>query len=103
MAASWPKQRFVGLRAERVPGGFLTPVFYLQAPEMRVDANVRGWLRAELCDAWGRKHEGYHLEDSIPAQGDDQAHILRWHGQAEAEANPQPQAVQEAETAEAEL
>lgn len=78
MAASWSKHRFVGLRAEAVPGGFLTPVFYPQSGEIRVDADVRGWLRAELCDAWGRKREGYHLEHSIPVQGDGQAHVLRW-------------------------
>ncbi|MGC9346773.1 MAG: hypothetical protein ACP5JG_01435 [Anaerolineae bacterium] len=80
MAVSWPKHRFVGLRAERVPGGFLTSVFYPQAPEIRVDADVHGWLRAELCDAWGRKREGYHLEDSIAIHGDDTGHILRWRG-----------------------
>ena len=78
MAATWSKHRFVGLRAERVPGGFLTPVFYPQAPEIRVDAAVRGWLRAELCDAWGRKHQGYHLENSRRVQGDNTGHILRW-------------------------
>ena len=78
MAASWAKHRFVGLRAERTPGGFLTPVFYPQTAEIRVDAAVRGWLRAELCDAWGRKHAGYHLEDSVPVHGDDTAHVLRW-------------------------
>lgn len=78
MAASWPKHRFVGLRAERVPGGFLTPVFFPQEPLIYVDACICGWLRAELCDAWGHKLKGYHLEDSIPVQGDSQAHELRW-------------------------
>jgi hypothetical protein len=61
-----------------VPGGFLTPVFYPHSPEIRVDADVRGWLRAELCDAWGRKRAGYHLEDSIVIDGSDTGHILRW-------------------------
>jgi hypothetical protein len=78
MAATWPKHRFIGLRAEAMPGGFLTPVFYPQSPDICIDAEVRGWLRAELCDAWGRKHEGYHLEDSLPIQGDNPAHHLRW-------------------------
>ncbi|MFZ2657907.1 MAG: hypothetical protein WAX69_23445 [Victivallales bacterium] len=80
MAATWPKHRFIGLQAEQVPGGFLTPVSFLQAPEIRVDATVRGWLRAELCDAWGRKIEGYNLEDCVPIQGDDPGHVLRWRG-----------------------
>ncbi len=78
MAASWAKHRFVGLRAGETPGGFLTPVFYLQAAEIRLDAAVRGWLRAELCDAWGRKLEGYHLGNSLPLHGDSQEHVLRW-------------------------
>jgi hypothetical protein len=78
MAASWQKHRFIGLRAGMVPGGFLTPVFYPQSPEIRLDADVRGWIRAELCDAWGRKIAGYHLEDSVPIQGDDTMHVLRW-------------------------
>lgn len=78
MAASWAKHRFVGLRAGHVPGGFLTPVVYPQAAEIRLDADVRGWLRAELCDAWGRKIEGYTLEDSITVHGDATAHVLRW-------------------------
>jgi hypothetical protein len=80
MAASWPKHRFVGLRADQVVGGFLTPVFFPQSAEIRVDAAVRGWLRAELCDAWGNKLEGFHLEDSLPLQGDDFGHVLRWQG-----------------------
>ncbi|MDF1513214.1 MAG: hypothetical protein P1S60_05350 [Anaerolineae bacterium] len=62
-------------------GGFMTPVFFPQIPELLVDADVRGWLRAELCDAWGRKIEGYHLENSIAIQGDKKDHILRWQGQ----------------------
>ena len=62
---AWPKHRLVGLRADHVPGGFLTPVFYPQTTEIKLDAAVRGWLRAELCDAWGNKREGYHLEDSL--------------------------------------
>jgi hypothetical protein len=80
MAASWPKHRFVGLRAGHILGGFLTPVFFPQAPEIRIDADVRGWLRAELCDAWGRKREGYHLQDSVALHGDDTEHLLRWQG-----------------------
>jgi hypothetical protein len=80
MAASWPKHRFVGLRADHVSGGFLTPVFYPQASEIKVDADVRGWLRAELCDAWGYKRAGFHLEDSALLHGDDFAHVLHWSG-----------------------
>ncbi|HEY3340791.1 MAG TPA: hypothetical protein VGK81_02185, partial [Anaerolineae bacterium] len=84
MAASWPKHRFVGLRADRVPGAFLSPVFFPQSSEIKVDADVRGWLRAELCDAWGQKQAGFHLEDSAPLHGDDCAHVLHWSGKSTA-------------------
>jgi hypothetical protein len=78
MGARWPKNRFVGLHAGRVPGGFLSAPFFPQGEAITVDADVRGWLRAELCDVFGRKHEGYHLMDAVPVVGDNRAHELRW-------------------------
>ena len=78
MGARWSKNRFVGLQAGRVPGGFLSEPFYPQGETITIDADVRGWLRAELCDVFGRKHEGYHLMDAVPVTGDDRAHALRW-------------------------
>ncbi len=79
MAATWAKHRFVGLRAERVPGGFLTPVFFPHSAEITLDGDIRGWLRGELCDAWGRKREGYGFDNSIVIHGDNSDHVLRWH------------------------
>jgi hypothetical protein len=79
MGATWPKHRLVGLHAGAVPGGFLTPVFYPQSTHITVDADVRGWLRAELCDAWGRKLEGFHLQSSDRISGDSATHCLRWN------------------------
>ena len=35
-------------------------------------------MRAELCDVFGRKHEGYHLMDALPIVSDEAAHVLRW-------------------------
>ena len=78
MAASWSKHRFVGLGANAQPGGFLTPVFYMQGSELVVDADVKGWLRSELCDAWGRKIDNFQLNQSIPVTGDKPDHVLRW-------------------------
>ena len=78
MGARWKKNRFVGISAGRPVGGFLTEPFYPQQPEITLDADIRGWLRAELCDVFGRKHEGYHLMDAVPVAGDDTAHVLRW-------------------------
>jgi hypothetical protein len=80
MGARWPKNRSVGLHAGRVVGDFLSEPFYPQGETITVDAVVRGWLRAELCDVFGRKHEGYHLMDAVPIAGDDAAHVLRWEG-----------------------
>ena len=56
----------------------MASVFYPQAAEIRIDADIRGWLRAELCDAWGRKIDGYHLEDSLAITGDKTSHTLCW-------------------------
>ena len=80
MGARWPKHRFVGLEAGRVPGGFLTEPLFPQGAVISLDADIDGWLRAELCDVFGRKHEGYHLMDAVPVTGDRTAHVLRWEG-----------------------
>ncbi|MHB9032983.1 MAG: hypothetical protein ACYC6L_08045 [Anaerolineae bacterium] len=79
-AAAWPRERFVGLQAGRVPGGFLTPVFYPQGEGIFADADIRGWLRAELCDAWGVKRAGCSLANCEPVRGDASAHRLHWPG-----------------------
>jgi len=80
MGARWPKNRFVGLAAGSMPGGFLSDVFFPQQAGITLDADIKGWLRAELCDAWGRKLDGCHLKDSDVLQGDGPAHVLRWNG-----------------------
>lgn len=80
MAASWAKNRLVGLHAGPVPGGFMTPVFFPRSGAITLDGNIRGWLRAELCDAWGRKLEGHGFEESAVLRGDDPGHVLRWNG-----------------------
>ena len=46
------------------------------------DADIRGWLRAELCDVFGRKIPGYHLMQAEPLTGNGHAHILRWAGRS---------------------
>ncbi len=78
MGATFAKNRFVGLEADRTRGGFMTEPFFPAGETIRLDADIRGSLRAELCDAFGRKLEGFHLMDSTPIQGDSEAHILRW-------------------------
>lgn len=80
MAARWGKNRFVGLGADRVTGGFTSKPFAVQGDEITLDADIRGWLRAELCDVFGRKLPGYNLMDSNPVRGDRPAHVLSWKG-----------------------
>ena len=80
MAATFLKNRFVGLSAGKVSGGFMTPVFYPQSEEIYVDADVKGWLRAEICDAWGRKIDGYNLQESVIINGDSAAHKICFNG-----------------------
>jgi hypothetical protein len=77
MAASFAKNRFMGLEAGRTPGGFMTEPFF-PAGDVRLDADIRGSLRAELCDAFGRKLDGFHLMDSVPIKGDSESHVLKW-------------------------
>ncbi len=78
MGAIFPKNRLVGIAAGQTPGGFMTEPFFLRTREIRLDANIRGWLRAEVCDAFGRKLPGYHLMDSILVTGDSESHLLCW-------------------------
>ncbi|OPZ91727.1 MAG: hypothetical protein BWY73_01022 [candidate division TA06 bacterium ADurb.Bin417] len=78
LGARFRKDRLAGLAADRAGGGFLSEPFILAGPELRVDAAVRGWLRAELCDAFGRKLPGFHLMDCRPLTGDREAHRLTW-------------------------
>jgi len=77
-AARVRKGRLVGLAAGSTPGGFLTPPFFPTRSEITLDAAINGWLRAELCDGFGRKLPGYHLTDSAVIKGDSQCHRLSW-------------------------
>lgn len=80
LGARWAKNRLVGLKAGPGTGGFLSEAFFPQKDMIILDADIQGVLRAELCDVFGRKHEGYHLMDSIPITGNSENHVLRWKG-----------------------
>lgn len=74
-----PQERLVGLdtagnRAARI----VTRVFIQSRPELALNADIRGSLRAELCDPWGNPIPGYRREDFLPVGGDSAAHPLRW-------------------------
>ena len=90
LAVRIPKNRLLAVEAGKVTGGFMTEPIFLSQDQIKIDANVRGWLRAELCDIFGRKHEGYHLMDSETVSGDSQDHVLRWKGKDSAEFRYKP-------------
>lgn len=82
MAATWPKGRFAGLATTPHTVGSLTVKPFIPAcPAVTVDADVSGWLRAELRDPFGTPLPGYELHNSLPVTGDSRAHILRWQGE----------------------
>jgi len=85
MGATFGKNRFVGLAAGPTPGGFMTEPFFPSQTDIVLDANVRGWLRAELCNGFGEKLPGFHLMDSEPMRGDSGSHVLRWKSAAAAD------------------
>jgi hypothetical protein len=78
IGATCRKNRFVGVAAGQVAGGFVTEPFFPTSADIKLDADIRGWLKAELCDAYGRKMPGFHLNDSIVTSGDSESHVLRW-------------------------
>ncbi len=79
MGACIPKGRFAALASEPGMTGRLTlKPFIPTAREIRIDANVRGRLRAELRDPFGRPLEGFELHACRPVQGDAADHLLVW-------------------------
>jgi len=73
------KRRLIGLdTAHRGEGRLLTAPFFLTRPQMTLDADVRGSLRAEICDAFGNPAPGYRREDFVPIRGDSRRHLLQW-------------------------
>jgi len=86
MAAAIPKNRFAGLAATpRTIARLTLKPFIPSVPEIRVDAAVKGHLRAELLDPFGMPISGYELAKSVPIQGDASDHVLRWAGRRDEE------------------
>lgn len=78
MAATWPKGRFAGLASEPRTIGSLSLMPFVQTePEIAIDADIAGWLRAELRDPFGKAIPGYELHNCLPVQGNCR-HVLRW-------------------------
>ncbi|MDD3926527.1 MAG: hypothetical protein PHT33_07700 [bacterium] len=76
--ARFGKRRFMGLHTDKHAAFMLTKPFILTSPEITIDADIRGHIRAELCDPFGIPLEGYRREDFIPISGDNRKHILKW-------------------------
>jgi hypothetical protein len=78
-----PKYRFAGLRAsDGLPGRFRTRPFVPWGPKLLLDAEIRGELRAELCDVFGRPLSGFSLQESVPITGDCKSHDIQWKNAA---------------------
>ena len=78
-AARFGKRRFLGLdTGPNRDSRLLTRGFILTGPEIKIDADIRGDFRAELCDVFGAAVPGYRREDFVPVKGDSRQHILRW-------------------------
>lgn len=76
-----PRYRFAGLGSSgSLTARIRTAPFFLGGPRLQLDAAIRGSLRAELCDAFGRPFPGFRFAESVPVAGDNAAHELRWNG-----------------------
>lgn len=78
MAARVPGRRLAGLRTTERTEGTLEVKCIPGEAEITVDADIRGQVRAELRDIFGRPLEGYHLDEAVPLRGDSARHVLRW-------------------------
>ena len=74
-----PKYRLAGLRSnDRLSARIRTQAFIPWGPKLLLDAEIRGELRAELCDAFGQPLPGFTLAESIPLTGDSKSHEIQW-------------------------
>jgi hypothetical protein len=80
MAGEFVKHRLVGIAAGSVPGLYQSRPFILTHAELTVDGDLRGPLRAEVCNAFGEPLAGFRFADCQPVHGDSKRHVLRWKG-----------------------
>ncbi|MBN2451105.1 MAG: hypothetical protein JXR77_11995, partial [Lentisphaeria bacterium] len=82
MAATWPRGRFAGLRtAPHTVGRILLQPRIQIGEAISLNADIRGWARAELRDPLGGRLPGFELHASRPLQGNDAHLVLRWGDQ----------------------
>jgi hypothetical protein len=75
-----PRFRFAGLRSIASDAILETKVFVLTEPQLVVDADIYGSLKAELSDPFGKALPGYRFEESIQVTGNSSEHRLAWKG-----------------------
>jgi hypothetical protein len=76
-----PRYRFAGLSSSAsLTARVRTQPFFLSGPQLRLDAAVKGRLRAELCNSFGQPLPGFTFDRCAPVGGDSTAHELRWDG-----------------------
>lgn len=81
MTALVPKGRFAGLKStERMIGRLLLKPFNHVGEKFVVNGDIRGVLRAEVRDPFGRPLPGYELNSIVPVRGDSSCHVLTWEG-----------------------
>ena len=74
-------ERFLGLRASKKTGEFLSNPFVLENPQIQIDAEVNGKLLAELCDPFGKPVKGFEFKDSEAFSGNKSNYNLQWKKQ----------------------
>jgi hypothetical protein len=87
--ASIKPDRFIALTAGPAPAEAYTRTFQLQAPEIRINADVSadGVIQMELQDSDCRPIPGFEMAQCLPISGDSLGHLVIWQG------NPDPTAI----------
>ncbi|HNT33567.1 MAG TPA: hypothetical protein PKH07_01050 [bacterium] len=76
--AKLSKNRFLGLKTQP-QGKLLTKPFILLNEKLTLDADIRGSVRAELCDPYGKALEGFAMADCVPMTGNSVQHEIAWN------------------------
>ena len=78
--ARMKRDRYTGYAAGTSAGTLRTPSRTWQARSITVNADIRGELRAALCEPSGKFIAGFGFDACAPVRGDATAHALTWNG-----------------------
>jgi hypothetical protein len=79
--ATWPKDRFVGLRAGSA-GGDVKVALNVAGAELHVNANAVGGSLVAGVTENGEPVLGLEASDCVPLSDDSSDHVIRWQGGA---------------------